>query len=818
MLTRCERVGRGHAAVSLWVAMGVALSLLPAPAPAAYAHAQQSRTMNGIAVSGRFLEVWSRQGSDANSVYVNGLPITQRRSEISLEDGRTYETQWFERARYELHSENSPPNDVLLGRLGAWDSEGRGKVDPATGKAANPDGAPFVPLLKPQDADGTRKLWFPETGHTLSGKLLDYWWRYGGLAQFGYPLSEPFEEISRADGKPYTVQYFERARMELHPEKPAPYEVELGLLGVEQYLLTPIPAENLPFAPTAGVRTSKENITIGSSQEPADLTIFSNASINTRLRSLIEDGLVARDDNDNLFPANAWYVPTLENGGARFVGVGDDRHLRVKYKIRPGIKWSDGAELTSRDAVFAYKLIMDPNAPVVSRQEQQRLQNVDNPDKYTVIYNYRSAKQVREYYNSIPDNKYYKEYYDFLLYFVETSKPVVSQNYAAIGIIQPEHVLSRIPPSQMKESTFARAPIGTGPWKVESWTTAREITFVPNEHYSLTTKPAIKRITVRFITDVNQLLTGARNGALDVIGSEAFAVPPSTEGFTAAGLELRGRPGSIMEMLFFNFEFGPFKEKAVREAIFTAINRQRIVDQVLGGTSRVPNSVTPSTLYYSLEYPGFAGLYPEIASQHQLPNYPYDPVRAARLLEDAGWKLGPDGVRVKNGVKLQFDYATYINAVRQRVQELVTIDLRMIGVDAVRKSYPSAIFCDFPPCSLWAGGQTKIAQYVPNPLNFDEWTCKELYDPRTNAGLNEQKYCNPALDRANLEFQNEALLRPQLTFAAEAQVILMQDLAIVPLYQRPIIEVVSTRLVNHKLPGIHSSNSSFWNARQWYFK
>ena len=63
------------------------------------------------------------------------------------------------------------------------------------------------------------------------------------------PLSEQFHEVSATDGKTYTVQYFERNRFELHPEKAAPYEVELGLLGVQQYKTTPIAADQLPIAP-----------------------------------------------------------------------------------------------------------------------------------------------------------------------------------------------------------------------------------------------------------------------------------------------------------------------------------------------------------------------------------------------------------------------------------------------------------------------------------------------------------------------------------------------------------------------------------------
>src|SRR5207237_5953976 len=101
-----------------------------------------------------------------------------------------------------------------------------------------------------------------------SGKILQYWNQYGGLKQFGFPLSEQFQEVSATDGKTYTVQYFERNRFELHPEKAAPYEVELGLLGVQQYKATPIPAANLPIAPPKGVTTTKTTYTERNEQEP----------------------------------------------------------------------------------------------------------------------------------------------------------------------------------------------------------------------------------------------------------------------------------------------------------------------------------------------------------------------------------------------------------------------------------------------------------------------------------------------------------------------------------------------------------------------
>src|SRR5215210_6022464 len=124
-----------RARVALYVGVIGAMFVSSLPASVNRAAAQgNSRTINNFTVGGRFLEEWSKQGSEQNNVYVNGLPITQRRPEISTENGKVYDTQWFERARYEAHPENKAPYDVLFGRLGAVLSEGRGSVDPATKK------------------------------------------------------------------------------------------------------------------------------------------------------------------------------------------------------------------------------------------------------------------------------------------------------------------------------------------------------------------------------------------------------------------------------------------------------------------------------------------------------------------------------------------------------------------------------------------------------------------------------------------------------------------------------------------------------------
>jgi hypothetical protein len=128
-------------------------------------------------------------------------------------DGKNYRQQYFQRTRMEYHPENSPPNDVLLGLLGVWATAGR----------TFPQGKP--------SSDGA--TFFLESGHNLR-LFRDWWSRSGALALFGYPISEEMQEVNAADGKTYTVQYFERNRLEHHPEnRGTSSEVLLGLLGVE---------------------------------------------------------------------------------------------------------------------------------------------------------------------------------------------------------------------------------------------------------------------------------------------------------------------------------------------------------------------------------------------------------------------------------------------------------------------------------------------------------------------------------------------------------------------------------------------------------
>ncbi len=210
---RSPLLGQGESFEYTFTQPGIyAYKCSPHPYMVAQVEVRGTPTGTGFEARGAILAYWTTHGLDfgepgisyRESLALFGLPISAEKTETI--EGKPYTVQYFERARFELHPENQAPYDVLLGQFGRI-------LHPADPAVAQQPGAMF----------------FPETGHNLGGRFQEYWMRNGGLPIFGLPLTEPFRET--LGGQEYTVQYFERARFELHPENQAPYDVLLGQFG-----------------------------------------------------------------------------------------------------------------------------------------------------------------------------------------------------------------------------------------------------------------------------------------------------------------------------------------------------------------------------------------------------------------------------------------------------------------------------------------------------------------------------------------------------------------------------------------------------------
>lgn len=166
---------------------------------------------SGHTLGGDFRSFWEANGGVAKL----GYPISEEVAETNPLDGQQRIVQYFERAVLEQHTEFAgTPDAVMRASVGRW-------------VTANHNFARVAPFKSTAD-----RAYFPQTGHSVKEAFLRYWQGQGGLAAFGYPISEELPEISPADGKVYTVQYFERARMEWHPSDGGTTdEVQLGLIG-----------------------------------------------------------------------------------------------------------------------------------------------------------------------------------------------------------------------------------------------------------------------------------------------------------------------------------------------------------------------------------------------------------------------------------------------------------------------------------------------------------------------------------------------------------------------------------------------------------
>jgi len=193
----------------LWLVALAALALTIVPPQPAQAARERCFAETGFCVSGAILDYWEHNGG----LSVFGYPITDLRDE-TIEGTWTGPTQWFERDRLEDHANEG--KGVLAGRLGAQFLEQQGR--------------PWVPgndAPRPGYALCTK---FDQTGYNVCAPFSYYWEHNGGLERFGYPITPAFQE--QIEGRTYLVQYFERRRMEYHPENAGtPYEILLGLLG-----------------------------------------------------------------------------------------------------------------------------------------------------------------------------------------------------------------------------------------------------------------------------------------------------------------------------------------------------------------------------------------------------------------------------------------------------------------------------------------------------------------------------------------------------------------------------------------------------------
>jgi len=466
-------------------------------------------------------------------------------------------------------------------------------------------------------------------------------------------------------------------------------------------------------------------------------------------------------------------IPTVANGG-----VSPDA-TTVTWKLRPGLKWSDGTDFTAEDVAFTYELSKSlPTTP----DNIQGVRSITAKDKNTVVVTY-SASNPNLYQWGVG------------------GRSLILQK-AQFGAFVGEKV---------KDAPGNLKPIGTGPYKVVEFK-AGVVAYAMNENFREPSKPYFKTVTFRGGGD-----PAASARALFQTGEVDYAWNLQVESSVLkamADLSTKGRLvtayGTNVERLLINFSdpsptlgdrrgepdtkhpfFNGPDGKLVRTALAMATDRKIPAQQIYGDAGKPGCNVITGIPEY------------ESANTAALCSR-FDPAAAAKMLDDAGWKLDGDGVRAKGGVRLNILYQTTLNSSRQKMQDAQKANWERAGFKVELRLVPSAVFfTNQSPdgaSHFWADVEMfSRSSESPDFTNYlSAWTTEQIASKANEWKLaNYQRYANPEFDAVVDQLRREVDPKKRAELFIKANDILVLDVVVISLAARAqVVSGVSGALKN----------------------
>jgi len=522
-----------------------------------------------------------------------------------------------------------------------------------------------------------------------------------------------------------------------------------------------------PLAGTTHAAPAKKGgqIVVGLTQEP---TVFNplrpHIEVDRGVHFGLFDSLWRVDDAGQLVPNLAAEIPTVKNGGIAKNG------LEYTFRLKKGVTWHDGKPFTARDVKFTSELIMNPKFAVFSKIGHDIVTSIEAPDDQTVKVKLREP------------------FAPFLTAWGDTW-------------IVPQHVLGAIPDPNTADFN-TKSPIGTGPFKFARRVAGDHLVLEANRAYH-GGGPNLDRVIFKYIPDLTVLYTQFKAGALDVTGLQGISAEFYAEAKNLPDATVNVHHTPSVEYIYFNHSKPWFKELAVRQALYHAMDKKAIIDQIYYGIPRPVEAYLPSTAW---------------AYHPELPRQEHSVEKAKALLDQAGWKPGSDGIRAKGGVRLSFVNATTAgNKLREQAQALLQQNWRAIGVDMQIQNMPAAV--------VWGEYYTKSKydtllvgiQYSvggdPDCLN----RIHSKYIPaETGGGRNVLWYKNPQLDALLEDGVREVERAKRKAIYWKVQELMRADLPYLPIFSYARLEGVRQGIVNYK-PNSNTLTNS-WNMFEWGWK
>jgi peptide/nickel transport system substrate-binding protein len=548
------------------------------------------------------------------------------------------------------------------------------------------------------------------------------------------------------------------------------------------------------FAPAAfAERGADGNVNVLYWQAPSTLNPYlSSGTKDVETASLILEGLAGFNEKGEVVARLADGVPTVENGG-----VAADL-TSITWKLQPGLLWSDGTPVTSADAKFTWEYCTHPEGGCAQAARYEGITAIDTPDELTIVITFSGPKP----------NPYTA--------FVGGTSPILqaAQFANCLGAAA----------STCTEQNFG--PIGTGPFVVTEFKTNDTVSLAANTNYRDPAKPAFATMTVKGGGDAEAAARAVmETGEFDYAWNTQ--INPELQAAMAGGgkgVFLNGF-GTLVERIEMNMTDPsadlPEGERSttkhlhpilsdikVRTALSKAIDRQILVDVGYGAAGRPTCNLVPA---------------PEMFASDNTGCLAQDLEGAKALLDEAGWVVGADGIREKDGKKLQLLYQTSTNPVRQDFQALIKGWWNEIGVGVELKNIDASVFFggDAGSPDTFQKFYSDVEMYANNFDGTDpepylaQYMCDKIPGPDNQwQGENINRFCDPAYDALVKEMSATAEMGKRSELAKKMNDMLTKDsMVVVPLVDRGRLSAASNTLGGVVL---NTWDTELWNAQDWF--
>ena len=542
-----------------------------------------------------------------------------------------------------------------------------------------------------------------------------------------------------------------------------------------------------PSGPAAPASTAPKRLVIGILEEPkgwASWTGATTAGGSHQPRWLVTRTMTVLDGQGVLHPELAAAIPSLEGGGWT---INPDGTMEQTWSLKPNLHWHDGQPLTADDFVFGWEVETHPDLPSANSLARAHVTAASAPDPQTLVLRFRGTTPVAGNFLYDP---------------------------------HPRHLLGQAlagDPEQFAQLEYwTTAYVGAGPYRLTEWQPGAFQTFTAFADY-VGGKPRIDTVTIRFLADPNTLLANLLGGEVDVALPDGLSVETGAD--LQKGWAAPGTGNQVINFLdgrVYRIEFQHRPEYAnpsaardprVRRAFYHSIDKQAVNEVAVAGLGLLADSWIP----------------PEDPRRAQfrdvIPEWSHDLALAQRILDEAGWRRGADGVLVHGptGQRMETEIRVTGGQGHPRSLAIMAGDWRKLGAVATETVIPAAQLSNNEYRATFP-----FAGLTGHPIALD-WedrhsACRRVARVETRWSGNRNGYCNPTaeplIDRLQVTIPERERTALQIDIM---RLIHKEDYAQLYLYWQvtPVVAVKGVTGLGPLNPGLYGGAQSPWNVHLW---